>query len=132
MAADVGMSLTYSRDDVRRLIVVIGSDLPQPVSVEETLAVIDRQWSEGTWDYALLYDLRETSHVTTPEEAVRLQEHVRRIGQARPRGPVGLVASRGMVRRALLYSELTGTTQEFELLMTESQVEAWLARNAKR
>jgi hypothetical protein len=124
------VALTYSRDDASRLIVVTASDIPQPVSVAETLAAIDRQWSEGTWDYALLYDYRGTSHVTTPEEAELLQEHVKRVGLGKPRGPVGLaVATRDMVRRALLYSDLTRKSHEFELLITESQVEAWLARH---
>jgi hypothetical protein len=127
------MSLDYFRDDARRLIVVTASDIPQPVSVEETLAAIDRQWSEGTWDYALLYDFRGTAHVTTPEETVALQDHVRKIGLGRPRGPVGLaVGSPDMVRRALHYSHLTSRIQEFELLVTNSQVDAWLARHVKR
>ena len=127
------MSLDYSRDDARRLIVVTASDTPQPVSVDETMAAIDRQWSEGTWDYALLYDFRGTAHVTTSEEAVALQDHVKRIGLGRPRGPVGLaVASPDMVRRALHYSHLTSKIQEFELLVTKAQVDAWFARHVKR
>lgn len=127
------MPLDYARDDARRLIVATATDTPQPVSVQDTMAVIERQWSEGTWDYALLYDYRHTSHVTTDEEARLLAQCVENVSHGVRRGPVGLaVGTSGMVRRATAYAEFTARVQEFELLITEAQIADWLRRNVKR
>jgi hypothetical protein len=48
------MPITYERDDSRRLITVT---VTEPYAVEDILGVIDRQAAEGTWMYALLYEL---------------------------------------------------------------------------
>ena len=49
------MPIAYVRDDWRRLTIVTANE---PCSVDDILQVIDRRWSDGTLDYAVLYDLR--------------------------------------------------------------------------
>jgi hypothetical protein len=126
------MSLTCERDDDRRLIVVTAGDVPQPVTVDEMLAVIDRQWSEGLWHYALLYEFRGSSYVATDEEAKLVEDRLVVLGSMNPRGPVGLVVTRpAAVRRGLSHADRTRGMQTFELLTTDAQVDEWLSRYAR-
>ena len=55
----LSMPILYLSDDQRRLITVT---MTEPYSVNDILSAIDRQASEGHWDYAILYDQRGLTH----------------------------------------------------------------------
>ena len=59
------MPITYERDDERRRIIVttIGD-----VSLDDLMTVVERQASEETWHYGMLYDSRRVSSVATQAE----------------------------------------------------------------
>ena len=125
------MPTTYERDDVRRLITVtvIGER-----SFEEMIAVVDRQWDEGTWDYAMFYDLRSAPLLDSESDMERFREYVVRVGADRPRGPVGIMIapSTEPFRLGLAHSRVTSGVLDVEILITPEQVDAWLARNARK
>ena len=50
------MPLTYKRDDARRRISFM---LTEPLTEDELIRAIDRQLTEGTWSYGLVYDTRQ-------------------------------------------------------------------------
>jgi len=85
------MPITYERDDRRCRIQV---RLTGVVTVEDLLAIVDRQAAEGTWHYSLCYDAR---HVT--KEAASSVDEVRRVlrhtvetsATHGDRGPVAIV-----------------------------------------
>lgn len=82
------MPLSYTRDDTARRIRITSAP---PVTADEVIAAIDRQVSEGTWQYSVLADLR-LAFVPPPEVAriiVHLQEMTERHG---PASPVAFVA----------------------------------------
>lgn len=87
-------AITYQRDDRRRRINVT---LVGEVSVEDLLAIVDRQAAEGTWQYGVWYDARRvTKRVDgTPAEARRVLEHVLSVCATHgARGPVAIVTDR--------------------------------------
>jgi len=125
------MSILYLSDDPRRLITVT---VTEPYSVDDILGSIDRQASEGRWDYAILYDQRGLTHGATEIDLEQIAEHVRVAGQGRPRGPVGL-AIRPDPRSFLVgltYSTLTKEFMDVEVLLNEVQLESWLSRNSRK
>jgi hypothetical protein len=121
------MPITYERDDAQRRIVVttIGE-----VSLDEMLAVVDRQGNEGTWHYGMLYDSRRVSSVATQAEVRIGLKHVDTVSRALGRrGPVAFVttmpAAYGMVR---MYSTLAGQLhQAVEAFRDIGDAERWLA-----
>jgi hypothetical protein len=125
------MPIRYDRDDERRLITVT---LTEPVSFAELLSVMDRKDAEKTWDYALLYDRRAMRTVSTVVEFEQIADHVRALGAGRQRGPVGVAIPQRPteVRLTLANAELMVDKLTFEMLLTETQLEEWLDRNAPR
>jgi hypothetical protein len=125
------MPITYERDDQRRLITVRVSE---SYSVDDILSAIDRQAAEDTWEYAMLYDLRAAMHLSTEGEAQQLADRVKAVGGGRERGSLGIAvgARPEGVRMGLRYTELTRKLVNVEMLLTTSQVDDWLARNARR
>jgi hypothetical protein len=121
------MPITYERDDARRCIVVttIGD-----ISLEEMLAVVDRQASEGTWRYGTLYDSRRVTSVANQTEVRIGLMHVDTLSRLHGRrGPVAFVttmpAAYGMVR---MYSTLAGQQQQaVEAFRDIGDAERWLA-----
>jgi hypothetical protein len=88
------MPITYERDDDRRRISVT---LVGEISVEDLLAIVDRQANEGTWRYGVFYDARRvTKRVDgTAAEARRVLEHVLTVCATHgARGPVAIVTDR--------------------------------------
>jgi hypothetical protein len=116
----------YERDDVRRRIAImtIGHITP-----EDILGVLDRQASEGTWSYSVLYDTRASKNIPTPEDLRRV---VMRVGTltARhgPRGPVALVTnSEQLSRMARAYGNLGELTAlRVEVFTGVEDAEQWL------
>src|SRR5262245_18323858 len=80
----------YVRDDRRRCIRVT---VRAKMTRRDWLAIIDRQASEGTWSYGLLYDFRQmmepVSREDTEAAALRVRQHA--LGKG-PRGPLAVVA----------------------------------------
>jgi hypothetical protein len=125
------MPIDYQRDDQRRLIVVI---LIDPVSFDDLTGATDRQWADGAWDYAILYDSTGTSTVRPPDEIQRLIDHTRSVGGARPRGPVGVAIPPrpDLLRQGLELADRGGPMRDIEILLNETQVNSWLVRHAVR
>jgi hypothetical protein len=125
------MPIGYVRDDQRRLITVT---VTEPCSLGDLLRVIDRQAAEDTWAYAMLYDLRAVTHVSTEADLQQMADRVKVVGAGRERGPVGMaVASEPeQFRMGLVYTRLARTLENVEALLTAAQRDAWLARNARR
>jgi hypothetical protein len=125
------MPIDYHRDDSRRLITVT---VTEPFSLDELLALVDRQWTEGAWDHALLYDVRATAHPASREGLERLVDRVQVVGKGRRRGPIGVVIppQPDRLRVALRLATLAALAQNLEVLVTGEQLEDWLRRCAPR
>src|SRR5260221_14670084 len=120
------MPITYARDDQRRRIVVTTIGI---VGLDDLLAVVDRQASEGTWQYGMLYDSRRVASVASQTDVRAGLKHVEALtrGHGR-RGPVAFVttmpAAFGMVR---MYSTLAGQIQQaVEAFRDIGDAERWL------
>jgi hypothetical protein len=125
------MPIEYQRDDQRRLIRVT---LIDPFSFDELASQTDRQWADGAWDYAILYDSRATRELRPPEEIQQLIHHTRSVGGARPRGPVGVAIPPRpeLLRRGLELADRAGPRRDIEILLNETQITSWLVRHAVR
>ena len=123
------MPIAYQRDDQRRLITVT---VTEPCSVDDISSMIDRQAGEGTWEYALLYDLRAMTDASTEADFQQIAERGKVGGGGRQRGPVGVAirARPALLMLALMYSRLIKEFVTVEVLLTATQIEAWLVRNA--
>jgi hypothetical protein len=120
------MPIHYERDDKKRRILAISEGA---VTVDETLAVIDRQAADGAWTYQMLFDTRASDALPTIHE---LRQLLQRVGALTikygPRGPVAMV-----VVNPALY-EITGryarladlTALRVGLFMTTREAEEWL------
>jgi ribosomal protein S28E/S33 len=122
------MPIAYQRDDQRRLITVT---VTEPCSVDDIASVIDRQ-GEGTWKYALLYDLRAATDASTEADLQQLAERVKVAGREGERGPVGVAirARPALFVLALMYTRMMTEFATAEVLLTAAQIDAWLVRNA--
>jgi hypothetical protein len=125
------MPIMYLSDEARRLITVT---VTEPYSVDDILCAIDRQASEGKWEYAILYDQRGLTQASADTDLEQIAERVRVAGQGRPRGPVGLAirAHPQSFLVGLTYSKLTKEFMDVEVLLNEVQLESWLTRNSRK
>jgi len=120
------VAVHYERDDERQRIMVRAEG---PQSLEDTLAVINRQAAEGAWSYALIYDSRGAARGPTIEE---VHEAIREVGRLTakhgPRGPVAVVISNPeFFKAAKRYASLGELTAlEVELFATTEAAETWL------
>lgn len=121
------MPITYERDDARRLIIVTTIGI---VGLDDLLAVVDRQASEGTWQYGTLYDSRLVASVASQTDVRTGLKRVDTLSRTHGRrGPVAFVttmpAAYGMVR---MYSTLAGQLhQAVEAFRDIGDAERWLA-----
>jgi hypothetical protein len=124
------MPVTHERDDARRLITV---GVTEPYDRGDILQVIERQAADDTWAYALLYDLRATSHDPTQEDLQQFMHHVQAVGGDRQRGPVAAFVSprSSIFQIGQAYVQMVKPFVEVELLFTEAQVADWLQRNTR-
>ena len=129
VSALILMPIVYQRDDQRRLITVT---VTEPCSVDDISSVIDRQAGEGTWEYALFYDLRAMTDASTEADLQQLAERVQVAGGERERGPVGVAirARPALFLLGLMYTKLMNESVTVEMLLTATQIDAWLVRNA--
>ena len=123
------MPITYSRDDLRRRITVTTIGI---VGLDDLLAVMDRQASEGTWQYGTLYDSRRVASVASQTDVRAGLKHVEALSRVHGRrGPVAFVtkmpAAYGMVR---MYSTLAGQLHQMvEAFRDVGDAERWLAEH---
>jgi hypothetical protein len=121
------MAVTYERDDVRRRVVVT---IVGEATVLDVVGIINRQLSEGAWQYAILYDSRLDTSQTPTSEVRAIVDHVARcITQHGPRGPVAIVtphpANFGMSR---MYSTLGDSMKlTVEVFREMPEAEEWLS-----
>jgi hypothetical protein len=121
------MPFDFSVDHVRRRVNIIASD---PLSVDDVLAVLDRQAAQG-WTYAVLHDATGTKWVPSAGEVVRILGYIRTTSRrlGKPRGPVAFVASNeelfGMAR---MYSRLGADDHLLKVQVFTDRVKAenWL------
>jgi hypothetical protein len=125
------MPIAYQRNDQRRLITVT---VTEPCSVDDIASAIDLQVGEDTWEYALLYDLRAMTDASTEAHLQQLAERMKVVGGERKRGPAGIAirAQPALFLLGLMYAKLMKEFVTLEVLLTEAQIDAWLARNAPR
>ena len=124
------MPITYDCDHERRLITVT---VTEPYSIDGILGGIIRQAVEDTWAYAMLYDLRAVTRVSTEAELEQISNRIKVVGSGRRRGPVGMAigGKPALFRAGLTFTSLTKTLMTVEILLTVAQLEAWLNRNAR-
>jgi hypothetical protein len=124
------MPLVYERDDHRRLIIVTVSE---PVMLDDILGVVERQAADDTWGYAMLYDLRSVKDSSVLSHLQQISNRVKGLGGGRQRGPVGiaLLPRPNLFLAGLMYGELTREFMSVEMMLTATQLEAWLSRNAR-
>ena len=124
------MPVTHERDDARRLLTV---GVTEPYDRRDILQVIERQSADDTWGYALLYDLRATSHDPTKEDLQHFVHQVQAVGGDRPRGPVAAFVSPrpSIFEIGQAYVQMVKPFVEVELLFTEAQVADWLQRSTR-
>ena len=121
------MPITYERDDERRRIVVTTIGI---VGLDDMLAVVERQATDGTWQYGVLYDSRRVTSVASQTDVRAGLKHVETLSREHGRrGPVAFVttmpAAFGMVR---MYSTLAGQLhQAVEVFRDIGDAERWLA-----
>jgi hypothetical protein len=120
------MPVHYERDDARqRLMVTSIGD----VTIEETLAVMDRQAREGTWSYSVLYDARASERIPTAADLQRLVLHVGSLTmQYGPRGRVAFVViNRSHQKMAHHYERMAAlTAADVRVFATIEEAQAWL------
>jgi hypothetical protein len=122
------MPVHYERDDARHRIVVtsIGH-----VTLDETLAIMDRQANDGAWSYSILYDARANERIPT---AADLQRLVLRIGNLTmkygPRGRVAFVVlDRTHRKMARHYERMAAlTAADVQVFTTIEEAERWLEK----
>jgi hypothetical protein len=124
------MPFDYERDDARRrlLIAYHGEFL-----ASEVLAILERIRVDGTWNYAVLYDVRDMTGNPTIEDLKQIEDARDTIhrGTARRRGPVAfLVTDPVMYGRACAYAALAQSVTAIEVFRSRDQADDWLAAQA--
>jgi hypothetical protein len=116
----------YVCDHDRRLIRVT---VRATMTRQDWLAIIDRQASEGTWSYGLLYDFRlmmePVSREDTDAAAARVRQHTLSKGS---RGPLAVVAERpDVLSRSEGYAFLHKRSGiRLEVFWNVDEAERWL------
>jgi hypothetical protein len=120
------MPIQYERDDEKRRIFVTSAGR---VTLADTLAIIDRQATEGAWTYGVLYDVRAAQDVPTASD---LHQLILRVGvlttKHGPRGPVAFVVrDAALSKMAARYARLGDLTAlDVRLFTTLNDAERWL------
>jgi hypothetical protein len=116
----------YQRDDEKKRVLVRAEG---NTSLDEALAIMDRQAADGAWAYAVQYDLRGATRVPTPEDVHQMVMHIGRLtAKHGPRGSVALiVGDPGLFKAAKRYASLGELTAlNAELFPTTEAAESWL------
>jgi hypothetical protein len=121
------MPFDFSVDHGRRRVKIIARD---PLSVDDVLAVLDRQAAQG-WTYTVLHDASETQWVPNAGEVVRILGYIRTISRrlGKPRGPVAFIASNeALFGMARMYSRLGADDHvlKVQVFTDSAKAETWL------
>ncbi len=120
------MPIRYELDDLRRRVVVTIDGL---FEADDILAIAARQRAEHTWNYGILYDLRDMTGKPTVAELRQLMNKAatRQPGE-RLRGPVALLATDTTLYGRLCTCAVLGrsTTLSIEVFRDKSEAEQWL------
>jgi hypothetical protein len=123
------MPIRYELDDVRRVEVTIKGLF----QTDDILAIMARQRAEHTWNYRILYDLRDMTGKPTVGALRQLMNKAatRQPGERR-RGPVALLATdTTLYGRLCTYAALgRSTTLSIEVFRDKSEAEQWLTAQA--
>ncbi len=121
------MPISYQRDDRKKRITSVSTGT---ITLAAVLAVVDRQWEDGAWEYGVLYDSRLVESEPEPDEMELMLAHVQSIAGGRRRGPVALVTSQDRLFRLFRvysfsgkYAEITTDVRAFRDL---AAADAWL------
>jgi hypothetical protein len=122
------MPIIYERDDARRRISV---KLTGRVTVDDLLAIVDRQAAEQTWHYSLCYDARGITKdaVSTVDEVRQVLRHVVQTSARHgARGPVAIVTDNpGDYAMVRMYSSLGAEERiTVEVFRDPSDAVRWL------
>jgi len=113
---------SYSRDDVRRRIEVIGDG---PLSADDLISVVRRQIADNAWTYGLLYEA-----TALPEAIDALLVHVREASASLgPRGPVAVVSQGPDAINVARY--MASANVEIALFVNRRSAEEWLDSRAR-
>ncbi len=109
--------LSYTRDNARRRIVVIGDG---PLTAEELISVVNRQIADNAWTYGLLYEA-----TAGPEAIDGLLDHLRQTAPSLGRrGPVAVVSQGPDAANVARY--VTSAAGEIAVFVSRQNAEAWL------
>jgi hypothetical protein len=119
------MSIHYACDDARRRYRIT---LREPVDAADVIASVDRQATDGAWQYGLLVDTR--TGFTTPSQT-DMKAFVARIRQVvathGPRGPIAIVAKEStQIATAQMYLFFGGKTEFIEVFWALEEAQRWL------
>jgi hypothetical protein len=121
--------MNIERDDLRQRLVVRGTGT---ITVDDLRAVVDYQYTQEIWDYALLYDVRGARTTLTAGELRTLATYVERL-RPETRGPVAIVTTDatffGMARMYSVFAETSG--MRFTVFRTMSDADEWLTQQSR-
>jgi hypothetical protein len=121
--------LTYARDHGQRLITVVTRGA---LTVDDILTYIDRHVTEGTWGYALMYEIVDAVRLLSERDIERITRRVHLLTAALgPCGPVAFVspaATTGGVERQ--YAAALQDVSRVALFQDRAAAERWLNREA--
>jgi hypothetical protein len=122
------MPFDYEKDDERRRIRLT---LQDPLSVQDLIASVERQFEDDAWTYGVLVDARQIQSATTPAEIAAFRAHVEKMAAVHgPRGPVAIVArAAGAIAGGQMYRSVGDRTTDVgmvEVFWDAHQAERWL------
>ena len=119
------MALSYHRDDVRKRLTVITTGV---VTAREIREMVDRQASEGTWSYAMLYDASGVTSIASTQEVRALAHHVQALERKHgPRGPVAVLTNQDAIYGMSRMYSMSAQQQRVEVFRDAGHAERWLA-----
>jgi hypothetical protein len=122
----IEMPIEYRQDDSRRIVVATSSGR---VTLDDVLATIDRQASDGAWTYGVLFDARGSDAAPNAADLLALVKHVGFLTTKHgPRGPVAFVAAAAALeKQGRKYASLGALTAlDVRIFAELADAERWL------
>jgi hypothetical protein len=118
------MPLDYVRDDTQRRLRIT---LSEPVTLDDLVASIERQFADGAWRYGLLIDTRPTSDAPPPREVRSFVSRVAALVAVHgPRGPIAIVARSSRAISSAQLAAFFGREESIEVFWDLDDAEQWL------
>lgn len=121
------MPLAYTRDDRARQITVVSSGV---VTLADLVGILDRQASEGTWAYRMLYDAQNATFIPSPDDVRTLASRAQWLSDRHgPRGLVAVVTPQpSAFEMGTLYSNLSHDAHiRVRVFLNRSSAERWFS-----